>query len=224
MTFDPNRTERARVASLRASRKFAHAREAAPPRTWRRVFVAAWICVLSLLASDAVRAGDSSSQDKAAKEYELKAALIYKFANYVTWPKDSFQDEKAPLVVGVLGKDPFDGKLDEVLKDKKVDTHPIVVKHLAKLDDTLKIHILFVAATENGSLDRIIEIHKGSPTLIVGDSLEFAERGGCIGLFINEEKKLRLAINSKVAKAATFKISSDLMKVAQLVSDKEPTK
>ncbi len=162
--------------------------------------------------------------DKAANEYVLKAALIFKFANYVTWPKDAFQDDKSPLIVGVLGKDPFDGKLDEALKEKKVDTHPIVVKHFTKLEDTLKVHILFVAATEDQNLDKLIELHKGKPTLIVGDSLEFAERGGCIGLFVSEEKKLRLAINSRVAKTAVFKISSDLMKVAQLVTDKEAGK
>ena len=35
-------------------------------------------------------------------EYEVKAAFLYNFARFVTWPDRAFADKESPLVIGVL--------------------------------------------------------------------------------------------------------------------------
>src|SRR5690348_2486339 len=63
----------------------------------------------------------------ASHEYPIKAAFIYNFAQFVEWPSGAFADAKAPLAIGILGQDPFDGALDRAVSGKTVGGHPMVV-------------------------------------------------------------------------------------------------
>src|SRR5580698_556341 len=51
-----------------------------------------------------------------SREYPLKAAFLYNFANYVEWPSAAFQSSTSPFIVGVLGPNPFGSMLDELAK------------------------------------------------------------------------------------------------------------
>ncbi len=43
----------------------------------------------------------------ALSEYQIKAAYLYYFSTFVDWPPEAFSRGREPLVVGVLGVDPF---------------------------------------------------------------------------------------------------------------------
>ena len=45
-------------------------------------------------------------------EYQVKAAFLYNFAKFVEWPQEAFQNQSEPLVVCVLGDNPFGRTLD----------------------------------------------------------------------------------------------------------------
>ena len=40
-------------------------------------------------------------------EYQLKAVFLYNFAKFVKWPAESFADADSPIILGILGVDPF---------------------------------------------------------------------------------------------------------------------
>ena len=42
----------------------------------------------------------------AAREYELKAAYLITFAQFVIWPDEAFAGSNAPVAIGILGEDP----------------------------------------------------------------------------------------------------------------------
>ena len=50
-------------------------------------------------------------------EYKVKAAFILKFIQFVEWPKDANQKS---IVVATVGKDPFDGALEQIVGGKQV--------------------------------------------------------------------------------------------------------
>src|SRR5437879_2102772 len=56
-----------------------------------------------------------SARGQAAKEYDLKAAYLCKFALFVKWPTNAFLDAKTPITIGVLGSDPFGKSLAEAV-------------------------------------------------------------------------------------------------------------
>jgi len=76
--------------------------------------VAAMTLNLAPLAD--AQTGDASD----SSEYLIKAGFIYNFAKFVEWPSTSFPQSDAPIVIGILGTDPFGSVLDRIVADKKI--------------------------------------------------------------------------------------------------------
>ncbi len=79
----------------------------------RRAMHFLWLILLlgAFSAAGAVRAQEGTS-----KEYQIKAAFLYNFVQFVKWPPDAFSSPGAPLYIGVLGDDPFNGALEDTIR------------------------------------------------------------------------------------------------------------
>ena len=64
-----------------------------------------------MLAASSGWAGD---KEDSSREYAVKAAFIRQFFKYVDWPEGTFQDPTDPIVVGVLGENPFGNALEQM--------------------------------------------------------------------------------------------------------------
>jgi hypothetical protein len=170
------------------------------------------------LALSCVLAIGAGGVDGAASEYELKAAFLFNFTKYVKWPERAFADEHSPIVIAVVGTDPFGHALDDVVREKSVGGRKFDVRRFKTVDDLDACHLLFVAPSESARLSKIREHYTGEATLLVGDTDHFAGRGGAIGFYI-EDKKIRFEINTDATKRATLDLSSQLLKLARIVKD-----
>jgi hypothetical protein len=159
----------------------------------------------------------AAAQPAVSREYQVKAVFLFNFAQFVDWPAGTFPSAQAPLVIGVLGNDPFDGFLDDTIRDEKVNDHPLVVQRYQRVEQIGACHILFISQSESGRLDRILARLKDRNILTVGDEEDFARRGGMIR-FVTENNKIRLRINMDAAKAAELTISSKLLRPAKIVT------
>jgi hypothetical protein len=171
------------------------------------------VLVFALLLAGGVTA---PAQPTSSKEYQIKSAFLYNFAQFVEWPPDAFSEAQSPLVIGVLGDDPFKGFLDEVVREERVNGRPLVIQRYHSVAEMKTCHILFISQSEAGRLDGILAGIKGRSILTVSEVDGFATRGGIIR-FITEENKIRLRINADAAKAANLTISSKLLRLAELV-------
>lgn len=171
---------------------------------------------LLVLAAFFLGFGPSLSVSHAAgpSEYEVKAALIYKFALFIEWPADAFADHKSPFIVATVGDDPFGGALEQAVQGKTFNGHPIVVKHFPNAAVLEHCHILYVGASEQGDLPQVLE-KAGNSTLTVGDSENFTAQGG-IFRFFREETRIRFEVNLGVAQRSRLRISSKLLKLAKV--------
>ena len=151
-------------------------------------------------------------------EYQLKAVFLFNFAQFVEWPTNAFPDAQAPLVIGVLGTDPFGKDLDEVVRGEKVKGRPLVVERYRRIEDIKTCHMLFISSSEMGRLERILADLKGRNILTVADADGFARRGVMI-CFVTKENKIRLEINREAAQAAGLTISSKLLRSATIVTE-----
>jgi hypothetical protein len=156
------------------------------------------------------------AQTPAATEYEIKAAFLYNFAKFVQWPPAAFADPGGPLVIGVLGDDPFGSDLDRIIEGKTANDRPLVIKRSKRLEDLRACHILFVSASESGHLAAMLNSLRTASVLTVGETDQFIPLGGVIN-FIDRENKVHFVINVEAAQRAGLKISSKLLKVADLV-------
>jgi hypothetical protein len=149
-------------------------------------------------------------------EYEVKAVFLFNFSQFVDWPAASFADGRSPLVIGVLGSDPFGATLDEIVRGETVNGRPLTVRRYQSLDQVDTCHILFIDRSQDSQLDAIVAALRGRSVLTVGDFDSFARRGGMIR-FITVGNKIRLRVNLSAAQEAKLAISSKLLRPAQIV-------
>jgi len=165
----------------------------------------------------AAGARDLPAEGAPAGEYQIKAVFVYNFAHFVQWPPAALPAGAAPLVIGVLGTDPFGPYLDEAVRGEKIDGHPLAVQRFRRIEDVRDCQILFISQSENDRLDRILADLKGRSILTVSEAAGFGDRGGMIGL-VTVDHKVRLKINVGAARAATLTISSKLLRPAEIVT------
>jgi len=151
-----------------------------------------------------------------AGELDVKAAFLYNFAKFVEWPAESFATPSSPLVIAVVGDEPFAAALDRTVAGKAVQGRPIVVKRSKPLDDPLSCHIPFISALERNSIPQLLEKVRGASILTVGEAEGFAQRGGIINLLVTDNK-LVFEINDRSARASGLRISSKLLTLARTV-------
>jgi hypothetical protein len=179
-------------------------------RAWAwRWLIAVMACMLSCAAAcRAIAEGPS-------REYAVKAAFIFNFAQFVEWPADAFVDSSSPVVIGIVGDDPFQGALEKAVAGKTAGGRPFSIRHLAASDDLKSCHMLFLAPSESGKTTEILHKVQGKSILTVGETDQFPNSGGVIRFFI-DDNKVRFEINQDAAESARLKISSKLMKLARL--------
>lgn len=168
------------------------------------------------LAFWAAAAAAAQEPPAAAPEYRIKAAFLYNFTLYTEWPAGSFADAASPIVLGVIGRDPFGSELEATLKAKKVQGRGFEVKRSTSLEDLKGCHLLFVPASEKENAPKIVEACRRRAVLTVGESSGFAAGGGVVGFTI-EDNRVRFEINPDSAEQAGLKISSKLLNLARIV-------
>jgi hypothetical protein len=158
-----------------------------------------------------------AAQSSAVPEYRVKATFLFQFSQFVDWPSQAFSTAQTPLVIGIIGEDPFGTFLDEAVRDEKANGHPLAVQRYRRLEEVKTCHILFVSRSEAGRLGEILAAFKGRSTLIVGDANGFADHGGMIQ-FVTQENRIRLRINLAAARTANLTISSKLLRPATVIN------
>jgi hypothetical protein len=163
------------------------------------------------------------SQKEEGAEYPVKLAFLYNFTKFVEWPPDAYREPGAPLVICIVGRDPFSEILEAELRARNVGGHPVQLKTFKANDKLSVCHIVFVPATEKHQADRIVRGLKGSPTLTVGETEGFAVLGGIINLTV-EANKVHFEVNRLAAERAGLKISSGLLSIAKIVHEQDETR
>ena len=157
-----------------------------------------------------------------SREYQIKAVFLYNFVQFVEWPDAAFSDAGAPLRIGVLGEDPFGPALDEAVQGETIRSRRLVVKRAQRLDELADCQLVFFAKSEAWQVSaRRDDQADARPVLTVGETEDFARRGGVIA-FYSEGKKVRFEINADLARRLGLKISSELLKLGKVVGAEAP--
>ena len=147
------------------------------------------------------------------REYKIKAVFLFNFAQFTDWPSEAFADKDSPIIIGILGTDPFGTFLDDTVHGEVVNGRRLEVHRYTKVAETKSCHILYIAQSEANRLDHIVSELKTKPVLTVSDIKDAAGRGVMIG-FMTDLKRIRLKINAEAAKTANLSLSSKLLRAA----------
>ncbi len=151
-------------------------------------------------------------QAQSTPAYQVKAAFLYNFTQFVEWPSGSYDGNRAPFVIGILGENPFGNYLDELVKDEKAGSRRIIIKKYRDVNDVKNCHILFINMPNPAEVVRTLG---NKSILTVSDADNFTREGGMVRFF-TQNSKIRLQINPSAARAANLDISAKLLRIAEI--------
>jgi hypothetical protein len=166
-----------------------------------------------LLLLIVVGMGEAQAQ---SKEYQLKAAFLFNFAQFVQWPAASFTDGDAPFCIGILGEDPFGAALEETIQGETINNRRLRVQRGRNFEDLQGCQLIFVSKSEEGHLAEIFSKLDSKPILTVSDIDSFAQNGGVIDFYL-QEGKVRFEINPDSAHRVGLRVSSQLLNLGKII-------
>ena len=172
-------------------------------------------CVRTLLVL--ILSGIFQARAQESKEYQIKAAFLFNFAQFVEWPSAAFADSQTPISIGVLGDDPFGAVLDQTVQGETIHSRKLVVQRSRRLEDLKGCHLLFISKSEKSRVGDILSGLGSSSVLTVSETESFARRGGIINFYL-DGNKVRFEINAQAAQQKGIKISSQLLKLGKAVT------
>ena len=140
-------------------------------------------------------------------EYSVKANYLVRFAAFVEWPSQSFADSRSPVVICVVGRDPFRGALDRAARAQTAYGRPLAVRRPDTAEATAGCHILYV-----GQGGGRLAPDGVRPILLVTDAAVSSGRG--MIHFVIDDERVRFHIDLQAASRSGLSISSRLLNLA----------
>lgn len=171
----------------------------------------AFAFLMTLLASQM-----SHAQSDNSREYQIKAAFLYNFVQFVKWPGTTFSSSDSPFCIGILGDDPFGSALDDTVQGEAIDGHRLVVVRSPRVEELTGCQVIFVCRSEADRVGTILSQLNSKPILTVSELPNFASNGGDIDFYLSSGK-VRFEINPDSARQCGLKISSQLLALGKTV-------
>src|SRR2546430_867752 len=118
------------------------------------------------------------SSARCLRSAAFRTSSAVKGSQFVEWPAQAFASQRSPLVIGVLGSDPFGAALDEVVRGEVVNGRTLEVRRYQRVEEVKDCHILFISRSERPRLEQILAHLQGRSVLTVSDLEDFARQGG----------------------------------------------
>jgi hypothetical protein len=212
-----------------------HAKAYRPPVSARRISASAswWLrrglCRLliaflvsagltPIIAVPSVQSAAVGAKESAARVYRIKAAYLYNFAKFTEWPGKAFSTERSALRLCVLGDVSFGAAL-RTIDGREVGGRELRVRHIDGASEVANCHLLFVGTSEASHVRQILKSVGDAPVLTISDITDFATIGGVIRLK-TIRNKIRFEINQTAAEHLGLKLSSKLLRLADIVRNR----
>jgi len=172
--------------------------------TWGRGFFGVLAALLWSVPPPALAA---SAPQRQSLEYSVKANYLVRFAAFVEWPRRSFATGQAPVVICVVGRDPFGGALDRAARAQTAHGRPLAVRRPGTTAAAAGCHILYVGQGGGGLVPG-----GARSVLLVTDTAVSADRG--MIHFVISDERVRFHIDLQAASRSGLSISSRLLNLA----------
>ncbi len=179
-------------------------------RASRRGVWLAGFCLVFGFAGNAGHAADAPS------EQQVKAAYLFNFARYVDWPSSVYGAASDPLRICVLGDDDFMDIARSSVGNRKIEERSVSVESRSGVAESSSCQILFITSEQSRLEQDVVAGLAKRSVFTVSDSDGFARSGG-VANFVRVGNKIRFEITRNSAERAGLKLSSKLLRIAQVV-------
>lgn len=169
-----------------------------------RSLLIAGAMLLAVAAASPVPAAETQP----VNERQLKAAFLFNFAKFVTWPPSD-----RPLAICVAGDDALSAAASELLRGRLVEGRPVDARPLAVSATPEGCDLLYLGGLKPDDASAILARTQG-PVLTVGETPRFLRDGGMVRIYL-DANRMRFQVNRNRTEAAGLRISSQLLVLAQ---------
>jgi hypothetical protein len=156
--------------------------------------------------------------DVPISEDSVRAAYLYRFAGYVTWPQSPRAD--APLTIAVMGSPSIARELRRMLPGHSINNRSAQVREVSSLEDLGAPQILYVA---EGHAQLLRELRpKSSAAMLLVSAEEDGLNSGSVINFVTVDRNVRFEVSLPAAQRWGLKVSADLLGVAVRVQGGYP--
>jgi hypothetical protein len=170
--------------------------------------------VLAGVAAGMVVCAPAGAQS--AEEYDVKAAFLYRFTQFVEWEPDAFPSADAPLHLCILGHDPFDGALAQIVAGESAHGHPLSVRHVSDPRLASGCHVAFVSRFEDPEWIARLPADEARRRLTIGETPEALGLGALLRFRV-DGSRVRLEVNGPELERSALRISSKLLNLATVI-------
>lgn len=156
-----------------------------------------------------------AQSDEETLALQVKAAFLFNFVKFTTWPESRFSRPSDPINLCVLEPDPFGPILDRTLKDKTVNGRPFLLRRSPRAADLRNCHLVYLGASDSGTLSAELKQLSGSSILLVHENAETLSNGGI--RFLVADRKIRFEINLAEIERESLQLSSKLLALSSIV-------
>jgi hypothetical protein len=148
-----------------------------------------------------------------AAEMAVKAGYLTKFPFYVDWPANPRLADTAPMTLCILGSDPFGRTIDDAVRGKHLDRHPLLLKRLTGADGAEECQVAFVRGSGRDATEAMLRALAGKPVLTVTDGSDGPQRG--MIHFVVQDGRVRFLVDRKAAESAGLSLDARLLETAR---------
>jgi hypothetical protein len=159
----------------------------------------------------------SARAQSTADEYQVKAAFLFHFAQFLDWPAGAINGENPSLNLCIFDDEPHRLELQNTIENKTIGDKVFHVHLINEAQEVQGCNILFLSRDEARRQTALLKSLRGLPVLTVGETNDFLSDGGMIRFHL-EDGKIRFDINLERADSAHLKISSRLLLLATSVT------
>jgi hypothetical protein len=150
-------------------------------------------------------------------EYEVKAAYLLNFGNFIRGPSNASSRDHFDICV--IGSDPMGKVLDSLAAGAQVDGRLVRIRRMNDAADARSCDIAYFSASVTARMDSELAALGNSDALTVGDAPNFLERGGMVQ-FVLVAQHVRFSVNLNAVHRTHLVLSSELLRVALSVNGK----
>lgn len=172
---------------------------------------------VALLAAALFLAAPVESQSiDSVSEQSVKAAYLYKFADYVEWPEGVLGELADPLTFGVVGADSLARELREMTRGRAVRGRSIAVRSIDAEEPLDGVHVLFVGSSAMDDLPHLATAARENSALVITEAGGGLGQGSVIN-FREINQRIRFEVSLDSADRSHLRLSARLLAVAERV-------